>query len=181
MDGAAFKPKPTVLFAELHVRFLEAGSNKIGQGLPESSQGPVQLQESRVVALGGLVPVEFGPGKRGRVLRIRNQSGVPAHPLKLLDAPLSSGLPKLRFRMRGEELPGRCGTVFLPHKQHGRERGGQRQNSSQGQLTVGKRLREPVTDCSVADLVVVLGAHNQGGRMYEIGVDGAAMVPAAET
>ncbi|MCY1235688.1 hypothetical protein D9M72_483130 [compost metagenome] len=133
-----------------------------------------------MVTLGGLGPVQFRPVEGLRILGIGHDGGIPPHAFELLDAAFRRRLAQLRLGVGGEELPRRGGAVFLPHKEHGRERGRQREDGRQSQPAVGQRLGKSVAGGAVADLVVVLAAHHQGCGVHQPGVNGPPVVPAAE-
>ena len=75
--------------------------------------------------------------------------------------PRRSPRPSSRLGVGGEELERRRGCPLLAHEQHRRERARQRQQRGAGQLVVVEVLGQPVAAGAVADLVVVLAAHDQ--------------------
>ena len=93
-----------------------------------------------------------------RVLRIGHVAGLPAEVGELGRAAGPHRLGQLRGLERGEELPRRARSPFLPHEQHRDEGRGQQQRGTHPQQARRDELGQPVPPRAVAHLVVVLQA-----------------------
>ena len=108
-------------------------------------------------------PVELRPLEGLWVLRIGDIVGIPSVIGELPLAALGGGAGQLGFRMGAEELERRRRTPFLAHEKHCRVGRCQYQRGLDGELAVAQVLRRPVTERTVADLIVGAGVGHQPG------------------
>ena len=83
--SAEAQQQPALVLADVDGGVLEAGFRQVRRGAAQGDECPVQLQEPGVVPFRGLGPVQLGPGEGLRILRVRDDGGVPAHALELPD------------------------------------------------------------------------------------------------
>ena len=142
-------------------RSPKVGGRQLGERVPQRGQPPVDVQEDGVPAARRAPTSRAGSARRSRVLRVGDDGRVPAHPRELRDPPLGGRLPEVGLGVRGEELERRRRRPLLAHEEHRRERAAQGQQRRARQLVVVEVLGQPVAASAVADLVVVLAAHDE--------------------
>src|SRR5262245_48486968 len=117
-------------------------------------------QDTRVLRLGQLCPVECRSAEGLRILRIRYVVLDPPVSRELL-APTGPDLMAEVVAEVGEELPGRRGSPLLAHEQHRCVRTGQEQGRATGEQPWADLLGETIARGAVADLVMRLQRHDE--------------------
>ena len=168
----------------LGVVLVDAGRQRarvgqLGVSAAQRDQRPVPLEHRSMIGVGGLRPIEASRVERRGVDRIRDCRRVPAEAGEFLATAMAHGVVEVIAAWAGEVRERRRRRPLLAHEQQGHERREQHECRRHFGEAGVEEVSEAFASCTVADLVVVLGAHDEpaarerllrpGHRLGEIG------------
>src|SRR5262245_53073611 len=129
--------------------------------VPKADQLPVPVEHARVRLFAQLAPVESRTCECLRTLRIGDVRRLPAESDELVASALAHGSAELGVVVIGEVLKRRRRGPLLALEQQRDERRGEQQSSPDLHAPDPDQVTHALTSSPVADLVVVLQAHDE--------------------